>query len=209
MNFNKKIKQIQSQKLHPVIFVSGLGGSGKTTFAKKLVAETPNAKLLELDWYLIHNSKERAERIKNVLGPANKNQHLIDKELDPINWYDWESFKKDLERFQKEGKFFVKNAWNQTTGEKDSEHSLDFEGNNGLIVCEGIFMLHPAIRLLADFSILVDLPKVEARKRAEERDKNARSKEHLERKKIIMEKYDVPYFEKYKGNADLILNGSN
>ena len=50
MNLEEKIKEIQSKKPHPIIFISGLGGSGKTTFAKKLVTENPNAKLFELDW---------------------------------------------------------------------------------------------------------------------------------------------------------------
>ena len=191
-------------KKHPIIFICGISGSGKTTLAKKLVAENNNAKHLELDWYAIHSSTERERRIKKAL--ASKSQKLIDQELNPINWYEWDSFKEDILTLQRDGKIFVENAWDQKTGDKIGKHFLDFKWKNGLIVCDGEYLLRPEIISLADLSILLDLPIGEIQKRAEKRDRHRSSPEHLARKRLIMEMYDVPYFNANKKNVTLILN---
>jgi uridine kinase len=204
MNLNDSIQKIQSEKSHPVIFICGLGGSGKTTFAKKLAAEHENAKILELDWYLKFSSKERAQRIADIWN--SEDSSLVDQEADPYNWYDWETFKADLSQLQTKGTLSLKSAWNQTTGEKDIDPSLDFNNTNGLIVCEGIYLLHPNVIPLADLVILLNVPKEESRRRADQRDAHRTNSEHLQRKAIILEKYDIPYFETYKKNADFILD---
>ena len=134
-----------------------------------------------------------------------KDEELMEKELNPINWFDWETFRKAILDFQKSGKFNVRNTWNQISGELTDEHTLDFKNENGLIVCEGIYLLHPEIKSIADFSILIDVPKEEARKRAEQRDRGNRSEEHMERKRLIMETYDIPYFNAYRKDVDLII----
>jgi len=53
---------------------------------------------------------------------------------------------------------------------------------------------------------LLDLPIGEIQKRAEKRDRHRSSPEHLARKRLIMEMYDVPYFNANKKNVTLILN---
>lgn len=206
MNLDKYIKEIESKKLHPIIFVAGMGGSGKTTFAKKLVAENLNAVHFELDWYHVYASKERHKRIQEAFN--SKDQKRIDMEADPIYWYDFDAFRKDITTLQQEGKLLVKNAWEQQTGEKIAEYNLDFKGKKGLIVCEGDDLIHPEIISLADFSILLDVSPDEARRRAEERDKHRSDVAHLARKRLIMETYDVPYFDANKKNVTLILNGT-
>jgi uridine kinase len=204
-NYINYIKEIESKKLHPIIFVSGLAGSGKTTFTKKLVAEYKNAMRFELDWYLKYSSIERANRIKKAMDSGNK--ELIEKECNPINHFDFNSFKRDLVKLQQGDKLFVQNAWNQQTGEKDASFVLDFKGEKGLIICDADYVLHPEIISLSDFSIFLDVPKEEAFRRVVERDNHMKTPEQLERKRLIVEMYDLPYLKAYKKNASLIING--
>ncbi len=203
MNLNEKIKEIQSKKSHPIIFIAGMGGSGKTTFAKKLVAENINAIHFELDWYHVYASKERHKRIQEAFD--SKDQKRIDSEADPIYWYDFDAFKNAITTLQREGKLHVNNAWEQKTGEKIAEHDLDFKGKDGLIVCDGDDLIHSEIISLADLSILLDVSPDEARHRAEERDKHRADTAHLARKRLIMETYDIPYFAENKKNVDMVL----
>ncbi|MBU0999417.1 hypothetical protein KKG24_03925 [Patescibacteria group bacterium] len=203
MDITEHLKKIQFQKSHPIVFISGMGGSGKTTFANKIVNQNNNAKHFELDWYLIHSSKERGKRIKDAFESGN--EETINKEANPINHYDYNSFKKDIKDFQESGKFSVKNVWNQKTGEKDANYSLDFNGQDGLIVCDGDYLLHSEIASLADLVILLEVPFETARKRAEQRDMHRSDTEHLARKKLIAQKYDTPYFAENRKNATLVI----
>lgn len=204
MNIDDRIIELQSTKSHPVIFICGLGGSGKTTFARKLAQKYENAHILEWDWYLKFASKERAQRIAAAWN--SDDQTLVNQEVNPYNWYDWDAFKAGLRVLQTEGKIELKGVWNQATGEKDSNPSVDFDGKKGLIICDGLYLLHPDIISYADLIILLEVPKEEARRRADQRDSHRTDPEHLKRKAIILEKYDIPYFETYRDNADFILN---
>lgn len=204
MDLGNKLKELQSKKSHSIVFVSGLGGSGKTFLAKKLVEENPNARHFELDWYLVLPSSERGEKIQKALNSSNQKE--IDREANPINWYDYDAFKKDLRNFQKTGKFNIENAWDQKTGEKVGIHSLDFGNKNGLIICDGDYLLHSEVASLADLVVLLDLSPEEARRRAEERDRHRSNPEHLARKRFIAQNYDLSYFQKNRPNAEIIVS---
>ena len=50
-----------------VLFVCGLGGAGKTTYAQKLLAQTPGAVLVSHDWYLRDTSNDRHRKLDEAI----------------------------------------------------------------------------------------------------------------------------------------------
>jgi uridine kinase len=188
------IQKLLFQKEHPVIFITGFSGSGKTTEAGKLAARYPNTKIVATDWYLTYPTVERRRLIQ---------EKAISEE--PQTWYSFEEFARDVVLFQKTGRLSVSNAWDQKTGLKDLDIILDFNGAKGLIVCEGLYLLHPEIAKFADLVLLTELDIEEAHRRASERDSHRNTPEELAFKGYLRNTYDIPYFEKYRSNADIIL----
>jgi adenylate kinase family enzyme len=126
---DKYIRKLESSKLHPIIFISGFRGSGKTTLAKKLVATYLNAIHFDSDWYQKYSTKERVSRVKRALDSGDND--LIDQEENPSNNYNWDLFEKDLKELQARGRLIIENARDQKTGEKNLKRVLDFEGMGG------------------------------------------------------------------------------
>lgn len=205
MELEDSIRAIENKKEHPVVFVCGLGGAGKTTFAKQLVAQNPGSILLHLDWYATYPTKERKKRIAEAV--ESEDPVRIEQEENPKNWYSWEEFKKDLRQLQRDGDIDIRSAWNQANGEKDLDVKLSFGGKkDGFIICEGIYLLHPDVAVMGDLIILLDISVEEARRRAESRDDHRSSPEYLAYKASLTAKYDLPYFAQNKGAADVVLS---
>ena len=191
-------------KKYPIIFIAGLGGSGKTTLANQLSKRLKCEAQIVSDWYLTYPTEERKIIIKKAL--ASKNKELIEKEENPFNWNDFKQFKKDLLYLQKKGKVNIKSAWNQKTGLKDLDLKIEFKKESGLIICDGIYLLHDDVAKLADLIICLKTRENEANKRTAQRDSHRSSKEYLNYKAKLQSKYDVPYFKKYLKNADMIID---
>lgn len=193
------IDSIPTQKKHPVLFLSGLGGMGKTTFAHK-VEERRKSVVVETDWYLTYATEDRKMRIAYAL--ASGNPERIQKEENPLHWYSWDLFTEDILGLQKNGSLKIKNAWNQKTGGKDLNVDLHLQGEKDLIMCDGIYLLHPPLTALADYIVLLEGGKELSQERTAQRDAHRSSPEYLAYKAELLEKYDLPYVERYRKNAD-------
>lgn len=195
-------KNLQT-KHHSVVFICGHGGAGKTTFAHTIERLLPSV-VLELDWFLTHPSLERRRKIARAL--ASNNAAAIEREENPQNWYDWNAFAKAVRTFQTKGSLSLRNAWNQKNGKKDIHIHLRYQkGKNCLLLCEGIYLLHPPIRALADVVVLLRHPLISGRKRAERRDAHRSDPAYLAWKATLLKKYDIPYFKKYQEKATIKL----
>jgi len=190
-------------KCHPVVFICGHGGVGKTTFAHAIERLLPSI-VIESDWFLTHPSLVRRKKIADAL--ASKDPAIIEQEENPQHWYDWNAFTKAVRTFQIKGSLTLRSAWNQKNGKKNLRIRLRCpRGKNCLILCEGIYLLHPPIRALADVVILLHHPLTAARQRAEQRDAHRSDPAYLSWKATLLKKYDIPYFKKYQDKATILL----
>ncbi len=128
-----------AKKKNPIVFICGLGASGKTTLAQQLRTLFPEClSTLHLDWYLKHSTEERKQRI--VKAKLSGDKKVVEKEENPRNWYDWDAFEQDLLNFQKTGKVKIDGIWNQKSGKKDLNMELSIDQNTqGIIICAGVF----------------------------------------------------------------------
>lgn len=192
------------KKSFPIIFICGLGGTGKSTLADNLKKSfSCETNIVRLDWYLIYPTEERKSRIRKALD--SKDEQTIEKEENPLNWNDFHKLKKDLIYLQEHSSLDIQSAWNQKTGFKDTDIHLQFNESKGMIICEGIYLLHPEITDIADFIIHLDLSHNAASERGQQRDSHRSSKEYLEYKAKLQKKYDIPYFEKFINSADITI----
>lgn len=202
---HKLIAELLQKKKRPILFICGLGGSGKTTLAKQIEnqADVPCI-AVHSDWWAKYSTVERKRRIKAALDSGDPKR--IEQEENPQNWYEmWKTLSTDLQTLQSTGRLTLHNAWNQKTGEKNLTVELEVP-ENGLIIFDGIYLLHSEIAHVADFIILLDVPPEICRKRSEERDSHRSSGEYLAYKAMLLQKYDVPYFKKYKDEEYYVLS---
>ena len=160
------------KKTFPIIFICGLGGVGKSTLADKLASRLScESAIVRLDWYLKYSTKERKERIDGVLKSGDRAK--IEQEQNPFNWNDFEKFKNDLISLKENSKLNISSAWNQVTGEKDLNINLKFDSQKGVIICEGIYLLHPSIIDIADLVVCLENSSEEVDRRTNIRDSHS------------------------------------
>ncbi len=202
-DIKERLRKLLAQKMRPVLLLGGLGGAGKTSLADEIAKKSDaDSIVLHCDWWLRYPTEERKKRIRHAL--ASNNPKEIEAEENPKNWYDWEQMKTDLLRLQETGRIVLEAAWDQQTGLKNLKVPLELP-EHGMIICEGIYMLHPEITEVADCLVFLDVPKDVCRKRAEARDGHRSSPEYLAYKAALVDKYAVPYFRQYNKNADMVI----
>jgi uridine kinase len=192
-----------------VIFVCGFGGAGKTTLCHQLVdLLTFPSVVFETDWYAKYPTIERRSRIKAALESGDA--QVIEQEENPKNWYDWTGLVSGLNELQTSGKLAIRNGWSQRTGEKDFVIDLELPAQgDSAIICDGIYLLHDEIRPAADIIILIDTPVSECLSRSESRDRHRSSPEYLQYKSSLVDKYDKPYFAKFREHAHYLVTAQN
>jgi uridine kinase len=133
-----------------LIAIDGLGGSGKSSFAKSLLTLDPELNILELD----HFPCLPKENPYHPLGAQTR-----------VN----------LERFQREALLplvngqpaVYKNSFWWPTHEKPKTYTVPA---NGTVLVEGCYSFHLELRAFYDYSIWIECPAEEALKRAITRD---------------------------------------
>jgi len=152
-----------------LIFICGLGGTGKSTFAKKLHRRLGKDSLLvELDWFCIDSSSVRKKRILEAIENNLEEEHLK-KEI-PQFWCDEELLMTKLLELQRTSNLKLESAWNQQNGEKDICISINGKGSEKFIICEGIYLLHPEIADTADKVVLLEISDEDSIRRSNQRD---------------------------------------
>jgi uridine kinase len=190
-----------------VVFVCGLGGAGKTQFclnySKMPGLEGP---ALHVDWYLKYASLERRARMAAAV--ASGDPERIEAEENPINWEDWPALTTAITTLRGEGRLGVTRGWNQLTGEKDFDTTLE-AADDAVIWCDGVMLQHPGIAEFADTIVLLEVSDETDVARGEARDGHRNDAEYLAYKRGLKKKYDLPYFERYRDVADLVINNND
>lgn len=203
------ISDLKAKRSRSIIFVCGPSGVGKSTLCESVATSFGReCVVFELDWYLEFTTRERWQRIQDALHSGDS-ERIIGEE-NPLLWYDWNSFKRDLGRIREHGNvdITIQNAWNQTTGKKNSCISLPLHDGISVVLCDGDYLLHPCIRELADLAIILDAPLPLCLERVEARDAQRSPKEYLSYKASLRERYDIRYFKKYRDAADIVIDSS-
>ena len=181
--------------------VCGLGGTGKSSVCREVAKRNPQTIVFEIDWFCEHSSADRRLLVKKAL--AENDQSALAHWEDPSAWYDWNLLLKNLKELRKTGKLHLKNAWRQSTGEKDLQIDLQLPKGHCVILVDGIYLLHPLIRKELDRVILLTISNQLSIERSALRDQHRSDAEYLHWKAKLLESFDSPYFERYGGNVDL------
>jgi len=133
-----KLIEEKSRGKRFVVFVCGFGGAGKTTFCHQLSSRLSCQSLVfETDWYAKYATMERRERIQSALSSADPIR--IEREENPLNWYDWPKLVAGLHSLKKRGRLDIEGGWSQRSGEKELSLHLNLqEEQTSVILCDGI-----------------------------------------------------------------------
>lgn len=201
------INSLPTKNTRKIIFICGLGGAGKTEFSNSLHKQLGESSVIfRHDWYLKYPTLVRKERMRQAV--ASKDSQRINAEENPVNWMDDDAFVKDLKEFRDTGALSLTNVWNQQTGDRDLSLEITSEPH-GIIIVEGIYLLHEPVARLADLTIRLEISPEIARQRANQRDKYRSDVEYLAYKQQLVQKYDLPYFAKYTHNIDITIDNNN
>lgn len=136
----EKIIECHKNKGRAVIAISGLGGSGKTTLRKKLIAEIPHARFIDVeDFY-----KTEAERKEN---------HGSDDIIS--NCFDWDRMETVFALLQ-EGRGLCYQKYNLDKNIREGWVEID---PHGITILDGIYCLQDRFLPHYDLSVWVDAPR--------------------------------------------------
>lgn len=198
------ITAITKGAARPIVSVCGHAGTGKSTTTNAMLSNGYLAgAIIQLDWYLRYATPVRKQRIADALKSGDTER--IEAEENPLNWYDWNRYQSDINHLQTSGTFEMHDAWDQSTGLKELQVGATME-QDGFIICEGIYLLHPPIVEQADVTILMTLNESVARARAKARDAHRSDAQYLAYKQCLVEKYDNPYMTRFAPNATLVFS---
>lgn len=109
---------------------------------------------------------------------------------DPTNWYNWSVFQADLKQLRDTGHLKRSGLWRQSTGDKDLEVTIELPSTGG-VLCDGIYLAHPAVRPLFDKIVLLEAPAHEALGRSETRDSHRNLEGYRAFKALVAATFDV------------------
>ena len=186
------------------IFINGLPGSGKTTFAKHLARQYPGqAAVLGLDWFVYESSRQRKAGILQAV--AQGDAGAIRTKTNPLNWYDFNHFYQALQTLQQAHRLELDTLWNQQSGELDLSVSLQIPDQGGIIVCEGAYLMDQRARAHGDIIVLLEVSLQTCQMRMAARDGHRNGPEYLQVKQKITLDYDIPYTTSNRCHVDFIL----
>jgi uridine kinase len=201
------VYQARSRGKRTVVYVCGLGGAGKTVFTDNLRQRLAvDSVVMRHDWYSTYSTKQRRERIRQAI--ASRESKRIAAEENPRNWYRDPAFLTDLITLRNTGSLRTSDVWNQDTGERDSTVELSV-ANGGIILVDGIYLLHEPVAELADLRILLRIMPETGRQRADRRDSHRSDQAYLEYKRQLTNRYDRPYFEHHQTRADIVVDNDD
>jgi uridine kinase len=201
------VYRARSCEKRTVVYVCGLGGAGKTVFADNLRQRlTVDSVVMRHDWYSTYSTKQRRERIRQAI--ASGESKRIAAEENPRNWYRDTAFLADLITLRDTGGLRTSDVWNQDTGERDSTVELSV-ASGGIILVDGIYLLHEPVAELADLRILLCIMPETARLRADRRDSHRSDRAYLEYKRRLTNRYDLPYFDCHQTLADIVVDNDD
>lgn len=188
-----------------VVGVCGHAGAGKSTLCKDFIehATIPTIRL-NCDLFSTHGSRDRLELI--AAARATCDQDKIDAVENPLDWYAYDAIAAAISDLRLTGLHSYKSAWNSETGELDGSYDVSLPDQRpAIILCDGIYLLHPPIRQALDITVRVDATTDVLDQRG-----LARSKGDIERAqqhRAMRERFAVPYFDLYGWLADIVIDG--
>lgn len=210
---SKHLRKLLEQKKHPLIFISGLPAAGKTTLSKQLQRDFANAVVIQGDWFIKYPTFDRLDRIFDAEKSGDKQR--IEDECNPINWFDWNALQQAIEKLITTGNLTISSGWNQKTGDKSVDITLNLPKENTPIICECAYLLHLPLINQVDCVVLVDTLADVANQRLYDREGDKFSEpfltyeNFLAYRETLTEKYDLPYFAVYRHHADIILKDNH
>lgn len=146
----EKIEAAQSEGTTKLIAIDGRGGSGKSTFAARLIELNPGLELLELDSFPCSAEEYPFHQTGTQTRVSTK--RILHEALEPLKNGQTAIFKKTF--------------WWKT----DDEHPTISVPSGGAVLVEGCYALLPELRPFYDLSIWVECSSQEAIERAIGRD---------------------------------------
>jgi uridine kinase len=195
MKLPELVKTIfEREKTHPyVIAFEGMIGSGKSYEAEKLMEQLgAKAQLISTDLFVSVPRTEWPKRLET-------------HDIDLGTWYNLQKIKEALEKVKMQKKFTVTGLYNLSNGQFDDILEIDATDCEYLIL-EGLLSCHEDLEYV-DLRVFLDVPKEIALDRAHKRDETVRHLDHsgwLKKKHIFYDHY-LPYMNKHKERADVIL----
>lgn len=180
--------------------VCGLGGSGKSTACRAAARMLSPISIFEIDWFSARSSADRRAMIQAAI--KEQNTAALAHWEDPTTWYDWPKLTAALSLLKSSRKLRLAGCWRQSTGELDLAVDEHIPTANGLILVEGIYLLHQPIRALLDRVIMLDAGGSESRDRANKRDTHRSDASYLSWKAELAERFDRPYFISHSDAID-------
>lgn len=183
------------------IGVCGHAGAGKSTFCNDFIgsANVPTARLT-CDLFSTHSYRHRQELIASACSSGCQTE--IDAAENPRDWYDYNAIAFAISDLKQARAHRFERAWNSETGDLDGVCNISLpEQRPGIILCDGIYLLHPPIRQALDITIRIDAPIDVLDQRGLVRSKGdvERAKKHSD----MRERFAAPYFAQYGFLADI------
>lgn len=197
MDFGEIAREIRARaKTSPyIIAIEGTIGSGKSYEGEKLhEALGSDSILITMDLFVCVSRSEWVQLAK-------KGDIVL------RDWYDIDKVKEVLQSVKKKEVVSVSGLYNIQSGCMDERITIDTAGCRYFIL-EGLFSFDDELDELVDLRVFLDVPREIALERAESRDEAARHLDHegwLLKKKVYFDGF-LPYLEKHRNKADLILD---